>query len=77
MVPEFSEKLSRRIFIICAVIMVLGSAFLYGVIAQALNLFPAAQLRTAYETFTTISESGLSDDPVGEHLQPTRARERG
>ena len=77
LVSEFSEKLSKRIFIICAVIVVLGAAFLYGVIAQALNFFPVPQLRAVYGTVSTISESGLSDNPVGEHLQPTRGQGEG
>lgn len=56
-------------------LVVLGGAFLYGVLAQRDDLPPVPQLRVAYETLT--GRNDATSHPRRHHLQPSRGQGEG
>lgn len=69
------DVLARRVFIGSLVVIVLGGAFGYGVVAQRDDLPPVPQLRTAYATLTGSNDA--TDHPRLHHLQPARGQGAG
>ena len=77
MTSKFSETLARRLFQVSLAVVVLGGAFLAGVVAHWKDLAPVPQLRTAYQTLTSTEDSDLLQHPRRHHLQPTRGQGSG
>ncbi len=71
------ETLPRRLFLGSLTLVVLGGAFAYGAIAHRDDLPPIPQLRTMYETVTTVNDNEVTNHPRRHHLQPARGQGRG
>lgn len=76
MSSEFSEKLSRRIFIAAVAFIVLVGTFGYGALSYKRNLPPIPQLRASVQALEDVFDDMMTDDRHN-HIQPSRGKGAG
>ncbi|WP_226628000.1 arylsulfotransferase family protein [Alloyangia pacifica] len=74
---QTSDKIARRVFLLCLLLAIFGAGFLYGALAMRKDLFPGPQVELAYDTLSTLGNNDLTSHPRRHHLQPSLGRGAG